>query len=65
VQVEREIVPIEAKAATNLKAKSLKSYRDSFKPQISIRTATADYKEDDGLHDIPLYLLEIMQKIIS
>lgn len=65
VQVERNIIPIEAKAATNLKAKSLKSYREQFEPEIAIRTSTADYKKTDNLYDIPLYLIEEIKKIVS
>lgn len=65
IQLGREIVPIEAKAATNLQAKSLKSYRAKFEPKISVRTSTADYKKEDGLYNIPLYLLETSQEIIQ
>ncbi|KKP40227.1 MAG: hypothetical protein UR30_C0005G0008 [Candidatus Peregrinibacteria bacterium GW2011_GWC2_33_13] len=65
IQIDSKIVPIEAKASTNLQAKSLKSYRAKFEPKISVRTSTADYKKEDGLYDIPLYLLETSQKIIQ
>lgn len=65
VQMNREIIPVEAKAATNLKAKSLKSYREKFEPEISIRTSIADYKQEEGLYNIPLYLIEAIWEIID
>lgn len=52
------IVPIEVKAEINLKAKSLKTYREKFNPKISLRTSMADYKEQDGLINLPLYAIE-------
>lgn len=58
IQYKGKIIPIEVKSKTNLKAKSLKSYIDKFKPNISIRTSLADYKKTDVLLDIPLYMIE-------
>ena len=58
IQYKGKIIPIEVKSKTNLKAKSLKSYIDKFKPNISIRTSLADYKKTDDLLDIPLYMIE-------
>ncbi len=65
IQIEGSIIPIEAKASTNLQAKSLKIYRDKYEPKISIRTSTADYKDNEGLYDIPLYLIEMIKEIVS
>ncbi len=52
------IVPVEVKAEINLKAKSLKTYRERFNPELSIRTSMADYKKDDWLLNLPLYAIE-------
>lgn len=52
------ITPIEVKAEVNLKAKSLKVYRERFSPEISIRTSMADYKKEDWLLNLPLYAIE-------
>lgn len=49
------VIPIEVKAEVNLKAKSLKSYREKFNPTISIRTSMADYKKEDWLLNLPLW----------
>lgn len=53
-----QIVPLEVKAEVNLRAKSLKTYREKFNPDISVRTSMADYKEEDGLVNLPLYAIE-------
>ena len=50
-----QIVPVEVKAEVNLKAKSLKTYREKFNPEISVRTSMADYKKENGLVNLPLY----------
>lgn len=46
IQYKGQIIPIEVKSKINLKAKSLKSYIEKFKPNISIRTSLADYKKN-------------------
>lgn len=48
-------VPIEVKAAENLRAKSLKTYREKYKPDIAVRTSMADFKKDEELMNLPLY----------
>ena len=49
VDTGEQIVPIEVKAETNLRAKSLKTYRERFEPELSVRTSMADYKKEDWL----------------
>lgn len=58
VDTGEQVVPIEVKAEVNLKAKSLKTYREKFNPEISIRTSMADYKEEDWLVSLPLYAVD-------
>lgn len=53
-----QAIPMEVKAEVNLKAKSLKTYRDRFSPGISIRASMADYKRAEWLIDLPLYAVE-------
>lgn len=53
-----QVIPVEVKAATNLKAKSLKVYREKFAPTLSIRSSMADYKQEEGLVNLPLYAIE-------
>jgi len=53
-----QIVPVEVKAEVNLKAKSLRTYKDKFGPEVSIRTSMSDYKKEDWLLNLPLYAVE-------
>lgn len=57
------IIPVEVKAETNLKAKSLKTYRERFNPEISVRTSMSDYKQEDLLLNLPLYAIEQIEMI--
>ena len=58
IQINSKVVPVEVKAATNLKARSLKIYMEQFKPELALRTSLADYKKTDNLIDLPLYTIE-------
>ncbi|MDR3180007.1 MAG: DUF4143 domain-containing protein, partial [Holosporaceae bacterium] len=64
LQNEGEIIPIEAKASVNLKAKSLKAYMDYYKPKIAVRTSLGRYGKHENLCDVPLYLLGELSEII-
>ena len=52
------IIPLEVKAEINLKAKSLKTYREKITHEISIRSSMADYSEEIGLINLPLYAID-------
>ena len=52
------IIPLEVKVEINLKATSLKPYREKFTPEISIRSSMADYSEELGLINLPLYAID-------
>ena len=53
-----QIIPVEVKAEINLRAKSLKTYREKFHPEHSVRTSMADYRKEDWLTNLPLYAVE-------
>ena len=58
IDTGEQIIPVEVKAEVNLKAKSLRTYKDKFDPEVSIRTSMADYKKEDWLLNLPLYAVE-------
>lgn len=58
IDTGEKIIPVEVKAEVNLKAKSLRVYKDKFSPEISVRTSMADYKKEDWLVNLPLYAVE-------
>ena len=57
VEVDGRVIPIEAKAEQNLRAKSLKSYRVKWNPVYAVRTSLSGLREDKGLRNIPLYAI--------
>lgn len=63
IDAKDSIIPVEVKAETNLKAKSLKVFREKFKPELSVRTSMADYRKEDSLVNLPLYAVEQIDKI--
>lgn len=58
-----QIIPVEVKAEVNLRAKSLKSYQEKFKPEISVRASMADYKKEGWLTNLPLYMIDQIKNI--
>lgn len=62
IDTGRAVVPIEVKAETNLKAKSLKTYYEKFNPKMSIRTAMTDYRQEDWLLNLPLWVIESVNR---
>ena len=65
IQCGNRIIPDEVKAETNLRAKSLRSYRSRYNPPVSIRASLADYRLDEGLANIPLYALHGLDKTVG
>ena len=58
VDTGQRIVPVEVKAEVNLKAKSLKTYREKFLPEVCVRTSMTDYKKEEWLVNLPLYAID-------
>lgn len=54
-----EVFPLECKAGLTMNAKSLKVYRQKYKPRLSLRTSLLPYSrnEEEGIVNIPLYML--------
>lgn len=60
------IVPIEAKAERNLRAKSLKVFRAKFAPPCAVRTSMTPWLVQDGLINLPLYAIgRIANEVLS
>ncbi len=59
----KEVIPLEVKAETNLKAKSLKVYFEKFKPKNAVRVSMADYKKEEWALNLPLYAVERINNI--
>ena len=55
IQKGKHVVPIEVKAETNLRARSLQAYHQKYEPPYAVRVSMADYRQDDWMTNIPLY----------
>ncbi len=56
---------IEVKAAENLQAKSLKSFKQRYSESIAVRTSMSDYRKEDWLTNVPLYAINYLQEILE
>jgi len=65
IQISGCVIPVEVKAAENLKAKSLRSFRDKYNPSISVRTSMSDYREELTMTNIPLYAVGLINDLIQ
>ena len=51
------VIPIEVKAESNLKSKSLKYYVEKFLPELAVRTSMAKAIKQDKIINIPLWAI--------
>ena len=63
VDTGEQVIPVEVKAEVNLRARSLKTYCERFKPETAIRTSIADYKKEETLINLPLYAIDRLASI--
>jgi len=52
---EDGIIPIEVKASSNIKSKSLGVYIDKYNPKYAIRVSTKNFGFENGIKSVPLY----------
>ncbi|MCQ2599547.1 MAG: AAA family ATPase [Alphaproteobacteria bacterium] len=65
IQMEKYgIVPIEVKSANNTKAKSLKKYISEYNPKYVVRTSLNQYRVNEPIYDIPLYMISQVLQIL-
>lgn len=59
------VIPLECKAGYTMNAKSLKSYREKYSPLLSLHTSLLPYERNEGVRNIPLYMLFAISNEIS
>jgi len=64
-EINGSIYPIEVKSGINPKSKSLKSYDYQFSPIFLIRTTLLNFKQDGKTINIPLYAVNLIEKLIE
>ncbi len=65
IQIGKNNVPIEVKASENLQAKSLKTFIQKYDTKINIRTAMSEYRQEENLINIPLYMIGNLLEIVK
>ena len=65
IQHKNNIIPVEVKSDINVRSKSLAWYRKEFKPPVSLRFSMQNLKQDEGLINIPLFMLDYTRKILE
>lgn len=55
IQLQGNIIPIEVKSGENVKAKSLRVYRERYSPQLALRFSLKPVEYNNGLLNIPLF----------
>ena len=64
-QIGKNNVPIEVKASENLQAKSIKSFIQKYNTKINVRTSMSNYRKEESIINIPLYMIGNIEKIIQ
>lgn len=63
-QLKEKIIPFEVKSGSNLNSRSLSVYREKYNPEISVKTSIKNIDIQDGIINIPLYLLWNLERYI-
>lgn len=55
IQRDGRLIPIEVKSADNTKARSLKVYMETYRPDYAIKLPARNFSFEDGKKTVPLY----------
>lgn len=64
IQFDGNNIPIEVKASENLQSKSLKTFVEKYNTKINIRTSMSNYRKDNWIINIPLYLIGNLKRLL-
>ena len=65
IQYENEIIPIEVKSNENINSTSLKRYNEKYNPKLRIRFSMKNLQRDGNLVNIPLFMVEYLEKFLK
>ncbi|NII27818.1 ATP-binding protein [Pseudoflavitalea sp. X16] len=65
IQAKNEIIPIEVKSDENIRSKSLAIYHNQYHPSVRIRYSLRNLKKDDGVLNIPLFMVDHTEKLLG
>ena len=66
VQQDNAIIPIEVKADTNIKSRSLKKFKELFREEIGLRVRLSldNLKYDGGVLNVPLFMADQAKRLV-
>lgn len=62
INIEGNIIPVEVKASSNTKSKSLIVYKDRYDPSYSIRISGKNFGFANGIKSVPLYAVYMINR---
>jgi len=65
IQYKNSIIPIEVKSDENIRSKSLAFFRKKYDPSVSIRFSLRNLRIDEGMINIPLFMVDYTKKILE
>lgn len=65
MQIDQQIMPLEVKSDENVRSKSLAMYRKKYSPEIALRCSMQQLKHDNGLVNMPLFLIDKILDILN
>jgi len=65
IQYQNKVIPVEVKSDENVKSRSLSVYRNNFSPEISLRFSLRNLKYDEGMVNLPLFMVDYARKFID
>jgi predicted AAA+ superfamily ATPase len=65
IQLQNEVIPIEVKSDENVRSRSLSVYNSLYEPDLRIRFSLKNLKKDEGLLNIPLFLVDYTEKLLG
>ena len=63
-ETDRTVVPIEVKAGSSRKSKSLRSYDQRFAPDVLVRANLLNLKRDGKICNVPLYAVSAVRQFV-
>ena len=63
--LQNKILPLEVKAGTSTKKKSLMVYANKYQPPVLLRTSLMNFKQDEKIANYPLYMVSCIPRLLQ
>jgi predicted AAA+ superfamily ATPase len=65
IQFKNEALPIEVKSDEHVRSKSLTVYNELYAPPVRVRYSLRNLRRDEGLMNIPLFMVDYTEKLLG